>query len=123
MTLQDSRGLFGQVERRGRRRHGGERHFGNRLLGHGGVKRRGLGQRGLGQRGVRRRYADAAGHRHVRQLDLGTRTAARLLGLPPDRRCDFLLSFGYPEDPAKLTAPNRAGGRVSLEELVHQERW
>jgi nitroreductase len=49
--------------------------------------------------------------------------AARLLGLPPDRRCDFLLSFGYPEDPAKLTAPNRAGGRVSLEELVHQERW
>lgn len=49
--------------------------------------------------------------------------AARLLGLPPDRRCDFLLSFGYPEDESKLTAPNRAGGRVSLEELVHEERW
>jgi nitroreductase len=49
--------------------------------------------------------------------------AARLLGLPPDRRCDFLLSFGYPEDPAKLTAPNKAGGRVSLGEIVHQERW
>jgi nitroreductase len=49
--------------------------------------------------------------------------AARLLGLPKDRRCDFLLSFGYPEDPSKLTAPNKAGGRVSLEDLVHDERW
>jgi nitroreductase len=49
--------------------------------------------------------------------------AARLLGLPPDRRCDFLLSFGYPEDPSKLTAPNRAGGRLALDELVHEERW
>ncbi|HEX6128700.1 MAG TPA: nitroreductase family protein [Candidatus Limnocylindria bacterium] len=49
--------------------------------------------------------------------------AARLLGLPPDRRCDFLLSFGYPEDPSKLAAPNKAGGRISLEELVHEERW
>jgi nitroreductase len=49
--------------------------------------------------------------------------AARLLGLPPERRCDFLLSFGYPEDPSKLTAPNRAGGRRGLGELVHEERW
>jgi nitroreductase len=49
--------------------------------------------------------------------------AARLLGLPEDRRCDFLLSFGHPVDPGKLTAPNRAGGRVALAELVHEERW
>ena len=49
--------------------------------------------------------------------------AARLLGLPEDRRCDFLLSFGHPADPGKLTAPNRAGGRVPLSDLVHQERW
>jgi len=49
--------------------------------------------------------------------------AARLLGLPPDRRCDFLLSFGYPEDESKLAAPNKAGGRLVLEELVHEERW
>ena len=49
--------------------------------------------------------------------------AARLLGLPSDRRCDFLLSFGYPANASKLTAPNRAGGRKALEELVHQERW
>lgn len=49
--------------------------------------------------------------------------ASRLLGLPEDRRCDFLLSFGHPADPAKLTAPNRAGGRVALADVVHQERW
>ena len=55
----------------------------------------------------------------VYDLDL----AGRLLGLPDDRRCDFLLSFGYPADPAKLSAPNRAGGRVALEEIVRQERW
>ena len=50
--------------------------------------------------------------------------AARLLGLPEeDRRCDFLLSFGHPADPATFTAPNRAGGRLPLSEVVHEERW
>ena len=49
--------------------------------------------------------------------------AHRLLGLPPDRRCDFLLSFGYPADASVLTAPNRAGGRLQLSEVVHEERW
>lgn len=49
--------------------------------------------------------------------------ASTLLGLPEDRRCDFLLSFGYPADPEKLTAPNRAGGRLPLPDLVHEERW
>jgi nitroreductase len=49
--------------------------------------------------------------------------ASRLLGLPEDRRCDFLLSFGHPADPSKTTAPNRAGGRVALSDLVHEERW
>ena len=55
----------------------------------------------------------------VYDLDL----AARLLGLPADRRCDFLLSFGYPADQAKLTAPNKPGGRVPLDAVVHEERW
>lgn len=55
----------------------------------------------------------------VYDLDL----AAGLLGLPADRRCDFLLSFGYPADPSKLTAPNRPGGRHALDEVVHEERW
>ena len=49
--------------------------------------------------------------------------AHRLLGLPGDRRCDFLVSFGYPADPAKLTAPNRSGGRLPISALVHEERW
>jgi nitroreductase len=49
--------------------------------------------------------------------------AARLLELPSDRRCDFLLSFGHPADRSQLSAPNRAGGRVALEGIVHRERW
>jgi nitroreductase len=49
--------------------------------------------------------------------------AARLLGLPDDRRCDYLLSFGYPADASKLSAPNRAGGRRNLDEVVREETW
>lgn len=49
--------------------------------------------------------------------------AHRLLGLPPDRRCDFLLSFGHPANQEQLTTRNRAGGRVNLDEIVHEERW
>jgi nitroreductase len=48
---------------------------------------------------------------------------ARLLGLPDDRRCDYLLSFGYPSDATQLRAPNRAGGRRSLDEVVRREHW
>ena len=49
--------------------------------------------------------------------------ARRLLGYPEDRHCEYLLSFGYPADPGKLQALPRAGGRRSLDEIVHQERW
>ena len=49
--------------------------------------------------------------------------AKRLLGLPDDQRCHFLLSFGYPADPSVLTAPNKPGGRKRLAEVVHEERW
>ena len=55
----------------------------------------------------------------VYDLDL----AARLLGLPDDQRCDFLLSFGYPAEASALSAPNKPGGRVPLETIVHEERW
>ena len=47
----------------------------------------------------------------------------RLLGLPADRHCEFLLSFGYPEKPEALTWAKRAGGRKPLEAIVHVERW
>ncbi len=49
--------------------------------------------------------------------------ARRLLGYPADRHCEFLLSFGYPADPERLTRPPRAGGRRSLDEVVHRGRW
>ena len=49
--------------------------------------------------------------------------ASRLLGLPADQKCDFIMSFGHPADPTVLTTPNRVGGRRSLEEIVHREHW
>jgi nitroreductase len=49
--------------------------------------------------------------------------ARRLLGYPADQHCEYLLSFGYPADPADLTRPLKAGGRRELGEMVHEERW
>jgi len=49
--------------------------------------------------------------------------ARRLLGYPEGHHCEYLLSFGYPADPAVLTSPNRAGGRRALADIVHEERW
>lgn len=49
--------------------------------------------------------------------------AREILGFPVDMHCEFILSFGYPADPAVMTRPNRAGGRRPAEDLVHQERW
>jgi nitroreductase len=49
--------------------------------------------------------------------------ARRLLGYPEDHRCEYLLSFGYPADPADLVRPNKAGGRVALADIVHDETW
>ena len=49
--------------------------------------------------------------------------ARELLGYPAGMHCEFIVSFGYPADPAVLTKPNRPGGRRPVEELVHLERW
>ena len=49
--------------------------------------------------------------------------ARRLLGYPETHHCEYLLSFGYPADEAVLHARNKAGGRRSLTEIVHEERW
>lgn len=49
--------------------------------------------------------------------------ARRLLAYPTDRRCEYILSFGYPAEPSALTAAPRRGGRRPLEEIVHRERW
>ncbi len=47
----------------------------------------------------------------------------RLLGYPDDHHCEFLISFGYPADPADLVRPLKSGGRIPLDTLVHEERW
>jgi nitroreductase len=49
--------------------------------------------------------------------------ARRLLGYPADWHCEYILSFGYPADPADLLRPARAGGRLPLSEVVHRDRW
>ena len=49
--------------------------------------------------------------------------ARRLLGYPGTHHCEYVLSFGYPADPADLERPNRAGGRKQLADITHAERW
>ncbi|MES2209495.1 MAG: nitroreductase family protein [Chloroflexota bacterium] len=49
--------------------------------------------------------------------------ARRLLDLPGGMACEYLLSFGYPADPADLARPPRSGGRRPLKDIVHHERW
>ena len=49
--------------------------------------------------------------------------ARELLGYPAEMACSYLLSLGYPADPEDLSRPPKAGGRRSLEQLVHRGRW
>jgi nitroreductase len=49
--------------------------------------------------------------------------AADVLGLPPDRQCQYIIALGWPADAADLTRAPRAGGRKTYEEVVHAERW
>jgi nitroreductase len=49
--------------------------------------------------------------------------ARNLLRYPDDHHCEYLLSFGYPADTAELSRPNKAGGRVALTDIVHDEVW
>jgi nitroreductase len=49
--------------------------------------------------------------------------ARELLGYPDDHHCEFLISFGYPANPADMARPLKKGGRRPLAELVHEERW
>jgi nitroreductase len=46
-----------------------------------------------------------------------------ILEYPEDRYCGYVWSLGYPADPADMTRPPKAGGRVDLDEIVHWERW
>jgi nitroreductase len=58
-----------------------------------------------------------SGHSSVGDQDL----ARRLLGLPDDRECAWLIALGYPADRplAPLVRPNRR----DFDEVVHLDRW
>lgn len=49
--------------------------------------------------------------------------ARQLLGFPEELHVRIAISFGYPLDPATLSAPPRKTGRKLIEETVHWERW
>jgi nitroreductase len=49
--------------------------------------------------------------------------ARALLGFPPEWHLRVALSFGYPADDEKLSAAPQKGGRRTLDEVVHWEKW
>lgn len=49
--------------------------------------------------------------------------ARKILGFPSEWHLRIALSFGYPLDEEKISAPPKPGGRKPLEEFVHWERW
>jgi nitroreductase len=49
--------------------------------------------------------------------------AREILGFPPEWHLRIILSFGYPKDEAKLSSVPKKGGRRSLEEIVHWDKW
>ena len=49
--------------------------------------------------------------------------ARQILEFPPEWHLRIALSFGYPLDEGKLSAAPSKGGRRSLEEILHWERW
>jgi nitroreductase len=58
-----------------------------------------------------------AGHAYVDDRDL----ASRILGLPDDRYCAWLIALGYPAD--RPIAPIRRPNRRPFDDVVHRERW
>ncbi len=56
-------------------------------------------------------------------LAVEVRDGLVILGFPEDHHCEYILSFGYPEDPTDLTRPPKPGGRHDLASLIHEERW
>ena len=49
--------------------------------------------------------------------------ARQLLGFPDDLHIRIALSFGYPLEAQKLTAPPHKGGRREPDEVIHWEKW
>ena len=49
--------------------------------------------------------------------------AQRILNVPPEWHVRIALSFGYPQEEEKLSAPPKKGGRAAFEDVVHWEKW
>jgi nitroreductase len=49
--------------------------------------------------------------------------ARGILGFPPEWHLRIALSFGYPAEEEKLSAAPKKGGRMSLDEVVHWDKW
>lgn len=49
--------------------------------------------------------------------------ARALLGFPADWHLRVVLSFGFPLDEQVITAAPQKGGRKSLDEMIHWEKW
>ena len=49
--------------------------------------------------------------------------AREILGFPSEWHLRIAISFGYPADEQKLSAPPKKGGRRTLEEIVHWDKW
>jgi len=49
--------------------------------------------------------------------------ARAILGFPPEWHLRIALSFGYPAEEEKLSAAPKKGGRRSLDEVVHWDKW
>jgi nitroreductase len=47
----------------------------------------------------------------------------QILGFPSEWHLRIALSFGYPLDEEKLSAAPKKGGRVSLDEVMHWNKW
>jgi len=58
-----------------------------------------------------------SGHGAVHDQDL----ARRLLGLPEDRFCAYMIGFGYPAD--RPLAPLKRPNRRPFDEVVHRDHW
>ena len=49
--------------------------------------------------------------------------AREILSFPPEWHLRIALSFGYPLDEDRISAAPKKGGRRSLDEVVHWDRW
>jgi nitroreductase len=49
--------------------------------------------------------------------------ARQILGFPENLHLRLALSFGFPQEPGAITKAPQKGGRKSMDEIVHWEKW